>query len=173
MAGWGQAQGDDPAAINARAREHLRVGRLDQARDATLKLIAVKPESGDAWFLLGQVYDRRGEQREALDAWRRALDYLPTGDLRRVQARDGVAQRVRALEEHRAPRGFAPRSLWQRWRPRGWSAWLGALFAALVLAVAVWRREGLRAVMDGTALPGLIEQLELDVVSVSVERIYS
>lgn len=132
MAAWGQAQGDDPPAISARAHEHLRVGRMDQARDATLKLIALKPESGDAWFLLGQVYDRRGEQRAALDAWRKALDYLPTGDPRRAQARDGVAQRVRALEEHRAPRGFAPRSLWHDWRPRGTAAWLGLLFAALV-----------------------------------------
>jgi len=33
---------------------------------------------------------------------------------------------------------------------------LRSAFAALVLALAVWRSEGLRAVMDGTALPGLI-----------------
>lgn len=33
---------------------------------------------------------------------------------------------------------------------------LRSTFAALVLAVVVWRREGLRAFSDGTALPGLI-----------------
>jgi drug/metabolite transporter (DMT)-like permease len=33
---------------------------------------------------------------------------------------------------------------------------LRSTFAALVLAVVVWRAEGLRAVRDGTALPGLI-----------------
>lgn len=33
---------------------------------------------------------------------------------------------------------------------------LRSAFAALVLAVVVWRREGLRAFSDGTALPGLI-----------------
>ncbi|MFD4838865.1 DMT family transporter [Achromobacter sp. NPDC058515] len=33
---------------------------------------------------------------------------------------------------------------------------LRSTFAALVLAVVVWRREGLRAFSDGTALPGLL-----------------
>ncbi|MCG3127828.1 MAG: Beta-barrel assembly-enhancing protease [Phycisphaerae bacterium] len=84
---------DHLAAIEGLALVDATRRRYPQAREHLKRLLALSPESADAWMHLGDVEHRLGETGEALRAWNRALgikDVPPS-------VTEGVQRRLRLL----------------------------------------------------------------------------
>jgi tetratricopeptide (TPR) repeat protein len=76
--------GTDPGSGAAAAARWIEVGngdyaanRLADAESAYRKAAAAQPDSHDAWFNLGLVLRRTGREREAVEAFERALAFKP------------------------------------------------------------------------------------------------
>ena len=54
----------------------VKAGKLDEAETASRALLARYPEVHDGWDRLGMVHEKRGENRQAADCYRRVLDFL-------------------------------------------------------------------------------------------------
>jgi tetratricopeptide (TPR) repeat protein len=62
-------------ASNA-ARDLVRAGKLDQAEAAARDLLARFPDEHDGWDRLGTVYEARGQNRQAADCYRKAIEVI-------------------------------------------------------------------------------------------------
>jgi chemotaxis protein methyltransferase WspC len=67
-----------PDVLLADAQRHADAGRLAQAEAACREALAIRPDSADAWFLLGMVSECGGQPRAADRCWRRCV-YLDPG----------------------------------------------------------------------------------------------
>ena len=65
---------DDDAAMNARAKALLADGKFSAAIEAFKRVIARRPTDVEAMTLLGQAHLKAGQEKEAIDAYRKAYD---------------------------------------------------------------------------------------------------
>jgi len=63
------------AASNA-AVDLVKAGKLDEAEAAARDLLARFPQVHDGWDRLGMVYEARGENRQAADCYRKAIEII-------------------------------------------------------------------------------------------------
>ena len=54
----------------------VNAGKLEEAEAAARDLIARYPEVHDGWDRLGMVYEARGENRQAADCYRKAIEII-------------------------------------------------------------------------------------------------
>lgn len=54
----------------------IRDGKLDEAEAAARALLVRHPEVPDGWDRLGMVYEKRGENREAADCYRKLIAFV-------------------------------------------------------------------------------------------------
>lgn len=54
----------------------IRAGRLDEAEAAARDLLVHFPEVPDGWDRLGMVHEKRGQNREAADCYRKVIDFI-------------------------------------------------------------------------------------------------
>ena len=73
------------------ARVELAAGYLDAARDRLQAICEKKGAPADAWFYLGEVHARRGEDELARKAWQNALDKASKRNPLRAQAEARLA----------------------------------------------------------------------------------
>ena len=59
------------------AQVHFEGGSNDKALEKLTKAIKLNPEEPQAYILLGQIYDRREKLKEAMTAWKKALELDP------------------------------------------------------------------------------------------------
>ncbi len=97
---WLAASGGDPDVRDGTVRHYLRQDRNDIAMGIARDAVREHPRSGEAWWLLGDVYADGGELRSALDAYRKAW-----------RAFAQPADKARADRSIAALRGVAPDSL--------------------------------------------------------------
>lgn len=68
---------DDELDAASNAVVHLvKAGKLDEAETAAHDLLVRFPEVHDGWDRLGMVHEKRGENSQAADCYRRVLDFL-------------------------------------------------------------------------------------------------
>ena len=77
----------------------IRDGKLDEAESAARHLLEHYPEVPDGWDRLGMVHEKRGENRQAADCYRRVIDFIRqhAGDFDAEIAED-YAARVAKLD---------------------------------------------------------------------------
>ena len=68
---------DDELVLTSATRLALLEGDRDSALQHVDKLLAIAPESSDAWIFQGEIYRIDGKYREAVAAFSRALEYSP------------------------------------------------------------------------------------------------
>ena len=56
---------------------YYRVGRIEDARDSTIRAIQLRPSYYAAWSNLGTIYMRLGETKKAIDAYEKSLKIRP------------------------------------------------------------------------------------------------
>ena len=54
----------------------IRAGKLDDAEAAARDLLVRYPDVPDGWDRLGMVHEKRGENREAADCYRKLIDFI-------------------------------------------------------------------------------------------------
>ncbi len=54
----------------------IRAGKLDAAEVAARDLLVRYPEVPDGWDRLGMVHEKRGENRQAADCYRKVIDFI-------------------------------------------------------------------------------------------------
>lgn len=69
-----------------------RHGCFDEAIQVCSKGLSYHPDYGTGWIALARTHRENGEARPALDAYRRALKYLPPGALVRQEAAELAEQ---------------------------------------------------------------------------------
>ncbi len=60
-----------------RGKQYLASGNLAKASIEFRNALQIEPKSGDAYYFNGQVAERRGELREAIDSYQAAVDVQP------------------------------------------------------------------------------------------------
>ena len=75
LSGSEMLEDDLDAASNA-VVALIRAGKLDEAEAAARDLLTRYPEVPDGWDRLGMVYEKRGENRQAADCYRRLIDFI-------------------------------------------------------------------------------------------------
>ncbi|HEY3520431.1 MAG TPA: heme biosynthesis HemY N-terminal domain-containing protein [Rhodanobacteraceae bacterium] len=103
---WLPVHPNDAVLLTALGRLYLRSGQPQRARDALRRALALQPESGDGWEVLGEVQSALGDQAEALRCYANALR-VARGQPAIVTARDTADTGVFAVEErdqHGVPR---------------------------------------------------------------------
>lgn len=68
---------EDPELLQEKGIALFHLWRLDEAREALERVLAIEPEAPWALFHLGILWDRRGEEEKAADYFRRAHDADP------------------------------------------------------------------------------------------------
>jgi tetratricopeptide (TPR) repeat protein len=81
----------------------IRDGKLAEAEAAARHLLEHYPEVPDGWDRLGMVHEKRGENREAADCYRRVIDFIRehADDFDAITI-DDYAARVAKLDPHGA-----------------------------------------------------------------------
>ena len=67
---------DDPTDASNAVLALIRDGKLDEAEAAARALLAKYPEVHDGWDRLGMVHEKRGENRQAADCYRKVVAFL-------------------------------------------------------------------------------------------------
>ena len=67
---------DDPMDASNAVLALIRDGKLDEAEAAARALLAEYPEVHDGWDRLGMVHEKRGENRQAADCYRKVVAFL-------------------------------------------------------------------------------------------------
>jgi tetratricopeptide (TPR) repeat protein len=67
---------DDPTDASNAVLALIRDGKLDEAEAAARALLAAYPELHDGWDRLGMIYEKRGENRQAADCYRKVVAFL-------------------------------------------------------------------------------------------------
>jgi tetratricopeptide (TPR) repeat protein len=67
---------DDPTDASNAVLALIRDGKLDEAEAAARTLLAEYPEVHDGWDRLGMVHEKRGENRQAADCYRKVVAFL-------------------------------------------------------------------------------------------------
>ncbi|MCX7137615.1 MAG: SEC-C metal-binding domain-containing protein [Proteobacteria bacterium] len=67
---------DDLDAASNAVIDLIRAGKLDDAEAAARDLLVRYPEVPDGWERLGIVYEKRGENRQAADCYRKVADFI-------------------------------------------------------------------------------------------------
>ena len=75
---WLAVAEDDAEVREGAARHFIRQGRTDIALELARDGVRRAPDSGEAWWLLGEVRGETGDLRSALDAYRRAAKGFTT-----------------------------------------------------------------------------------------------
>jgi tetratricopeptide (TPR) repeat protein len=75
LSGTEEPEDDLDAASNA-VFALIRAGKLDEAEAAARALLVRYPEVPDGWDRLGMVHEKRGENRQAADCYRRVIDFI-------------------------------------------------------------------------------------------------
>ena len=58
-------------------KQLISESKLDEAIDLLNQLLKEKPQSDEAWFLLGKAYYKKGETRLALNSYLEAININP------------------------------------------------------------------------------------------------
>ena len=66
----------DLARASNAAVDLVKAGKLEEAEAAARSLLAEYPDVHDGWDRLGMVHEARGQNREAADCYRKALDVI-------------------------------------------------------------------------------------------------
>ena len=73
----GPMEGDDPLMDQSNAVVDLvHAGRLEEAEAAARALLARYPDVHDGWDRLGFVHEKRGENHQAAECYRKVVDFL-------------------------------------------------------------------------------------------------
>ena len=67
---------DDPMDASNAVLDLIRSGKLDEAEVAARALLAQYPDVHDGWDRLGMVHEKRGENRQAADCYRKVVAFL-------------------------------------------------------------------------------------------------
>ena len=67
---------DDPTEASNAVLDLIRAGKLDAAEAAARDLLVRYPEVPDGWDRLGMVHEKRGENREAANCYRKLLAFV-------------------------------------------------------------------------------------------------
>ena len=67
---------DDPTDASNAVLALIHDGKLDEAEAAARALLAEYPEVHDGWDRLGMVHEKRGENRQAADCYRKVVVFL-------------------------------------------------------------------------------------------------
>jgi tetratricopeptide (TPR) repeat protein len=60
------------------ADAYLKEGRVSEALDSTERFMALGSEDASCWLIAGQVYESMRDLPNALSAYRRALEIMPS-----------------------------------------------------------------------------------------------
>ena len=93
---WDAAEDDLDRASNS-VVDLLHEGRLDDAEQAALRLLADYPEVHDGFERLGMVYEARGDRVRAADMYQRALDFTLDKDGYDDEVRDWYRSKLSEL----------------------------------------------------------------------------
>ena len=75
LSGSEEPDDDLDAASNA-VLALIQAGKLDEAETAARDLLVRYPQVPDGWDRLGMVHEKRGENREAADCYRKLIDFI-------------------------------------------------------------------------------------------------
>ena len=75
LSGSEEPEDDLDAASNA-VLALIGAGKLDEAAAAARDLLVRYPEVPDGWDRLGMVHEKRGQNREAADCYRKVIDFI-------------------------------------------------------------------------------------------------
>jgi tetratricopeptide (TPR) repeat protein len=67
---------DELTIVSNAAVELVHAGKLDQAEQAARDLLVRFPDVHDGWDRLGMVHEARGENKQAADCYRKAIDVI-------------------------------------------------------------------------------------------------
>jgi len=67
---------DDPTDTSNAVLDLIGSGKLDEAEAAARALLAQYPDIHDGWDRLGMVHEKRGENRQAADCYRKVVAFL-------------------------------------------------------------------------------------------------
>ena len=67
---------DDPTEASNAVLDLIRGGKLDEAEAAARDLLARYPEVPDGWDRLGMVHEKRGENAQAADCYRKLVAFV-------------------------------------------------------------------------------------------------
>ncbi len=70
------ARYDDLMTASNATVDLIHAGKLDEAEVVARDLTARFPDEHDGWERLGMVHEKRGQNREAADCYRRMLDVI-------------------------------------------------------------------------------------------------
>ncbi len=77
----------------------IHAGKLDEAEAAARDLLVRYPEVPDGWDRLGMVHEKRGDNRQAADCYRRVIAFLDQNpDYSDLGFKDAFAARVAKLD---------------------------------------------------------------------------
>lgn len=95
------AYDDDDALMDASNAvvDLVHAGKLDEAETAARDLLVRYPQVPDGWDRLGMVHEKRGENREAADCYRRVIAFLDENpDYSDPGFKDEFAARIAKLD---------------------------------------------------------------------------
>ncbi|MFM9938228.1 MAG: SEC-C metal-binding domain-containing protein [Hyphomicrobiaceae bacterium] len=90
---------DDLTDVSNAVLDLIRDGKLDKAEAAARELQVRYPEVHDGWDRLGMVHEKRGENREAADCYRRVIAFLEQNpDYSNPEFKDVFIARIAKLD---------------------------------------------------------------------------
>ena len=90
---------DDPTDASNAVLALIHDGKLDEAEAAARALLAQYPDVHDGWDRLGMVHEKRGENRQAADCYRKVIAFLDENlDHSEPALKDAFVARIAKLD---------------------------------------------------------------------------
>jgi tetratricopeptide (TPR) repeat protein len=90
---------DDPTDASNAVLALIHDGKLDEAEAAARALLAQYPDVHDGWDRLGMVHEKRGENRQAADCYRKVVAFLDENlDYSEPAFKDAFVARIAKLD---------------------------------------------------------------------------
>ena len=91
--------GDELTNASNAVLDLVRTGKLDEAEAAARALLAHYPDVHDGWDRLGMVHEARGETAQAVDCYRKIIDFLEQNpDYSEPAFKDAIVERITRLD---------------------------------------------------------------------------
>ena len=89
----------DPTEASNAVLDLIRDGKLDEAEAAARDLLERYPEVPDGWDRLGMAHEKRGENRQAADCYRKVIEFLEQNpDYSEPAFKDAFVERIAKLD---------------------------------------------------------------------------